>query len=252
MLARPAPINVPPFPPTAAKLVRVLSRSDTFGRALELLQEDPLFTAGLIEWANETFPEFGGDIEDPWHVITLAGFERFRSLAPEIAARMYLRGAPVYAELAPLWRYAEACAASAREIAAAEGFTPSRASVAAFLHDLGRIGLTAAHPAKYAAFLADAGARLASGQDVNLAQRERELFNCSRWEAGEWLARTWHFPDEVGLAAGRFAHNERQAPVLIGIVRRACLAAREAGYAILPRISPAPAALPTGSRSVIA
>jgi HD-like signal output (HDOD) protein len=246
MLGRPVLLNIPPFPPTAAKLVRVLSRGDTSSRATELLQEDPAFSAEMIAWANQSFPELDGAVEDVRHVITLVGLERFRALAPEIAARLYMRGSPVYAELAPLWNYARSCASFAWDIASAEGFSPSRASVAAFLHDLGRVGLTVANPRKYAAFLQDAARRLAAGEALNLVARERELFNASRYEAGEWLARAWHFPDEVALAAGRHSRNEPQAPALIGIVRRACRMACDAGHGILPS-PPAAEPRPAGS-----
>lgn len=248
MLGRPVLLNIPPFPATAAKLVRVLSRGETSARAVELLHEDPAFSAELIAWANQSFPELDGAIEDVRHVITLVGLERFRGLAPEIAARLYMRGSAVYGELAPLWAYATACARCAWEIASAEGFSPSRASVAAFLHDLGRVGLTVANPRKYAAFLEDASRRLAAGESINLVARERELFNASRYEAGEWLARAWHFPDEVALAAGRHSLNEAQAPVLIGIVRRACRMACDAGHGILLRPT---AAVPRAAGSAL-
>ncbi len=237
MLGRNVLLNIPAFPPIAAKLARALAREDaSAARAAELLREDSAFTAELVAWANESAPESAEYIEDARHAIAFVGLERLRSLAAEIASRLYMRGTPVYEELTPYWRYAAACASFARELAAAEGFPSSRASLASFLHDLGRIGLTVAHPRRYTAFLSEAGERLAAGEPLDLVARERELFNASRYEAGEWLARAWNFPEEVALAAGRHRWNEDAISPLIRIVRRACRMAYTRGYGVLPYV----------------
>jgi hypothetical protein len=105
---------------------------------------------------------------------------------------------------------------------------------AALLHDIGRLGLMVAHPQEYPKLLQAAVADLSAGVEFNLLDRERALFDIDRFEAGEWLARTWNLPQEFRQAAGRYDVQAHEHTFdLIGVVLWSGRIANSLGYAIL-------------------
>jgi len=90
-----------------------------------------------------------GAITSPALAIGLLGTEHTKSLATTLALRSMMKGAPRTAVVRRLWIHSVATAAIAQEFAAAFEVPKNLAHIAGILHDLGRMGLLAAHPAEY-------------------------------------------------------------------------------------------------------
>jgi hypothetical protein len=137
-------------------------------------------------------------------------------------------------QLRAFWRYSLACALLAERIAVPARAEPDTAYAAALLHDIGRLGLMIAHPAQYAQVLQKVSADLASGASFDLLEEERTRFGIDRFEAGEWLARTWNLPQELRQAASKYCIPELDKKLdLQGVVYLACRLANSLGFGIL-------------------
>jgi putative nucleotidyltransferase with HDIG domain len=103
--------------------------------------------------------------------------------------RSMMAGAPRTGVVRKLWTHSIATAAIAQEFAAAYGVPNDLAHIAAIMHDLGRMGLLAAHPTEYTRL-----AVTAYNTEADIRAEEQAQFGMDHCHAGSLLARAWGLP----------------------------------------------------------
>jgi putative nucleotidyltransferase with HDIG domain len=209
--------KLPPFAPVVMSLLRLFDRDDvTIESVANLVESDPAIASELLGVANSPLFGFRGGITSPTHAIALLGIERTKSLATALAMRSMMNGAPRTAVVRRLWIHSMATAAIAQEFAAAFGVPHDLAHIAAIMHDLGRMGLLAAHPTKYAQL-----ALAAYNSEPDIRAEERAQFGMDHCHAGLLLARAWGLPEVLWKAAE--CHHEASARRdLVSLVHLGC------------------------------
>ena len=139
--------RVPPFPPVAARLLRLLSNPDVeVAEVAEVISNDVKLTARLLQFVNSPLFGIGRPVGNVSQAIALIGFDRTRQIAAMNATAAYAKGAANTKELQSCWRHSVTTAILAEDIAkSCEVFTKAAFTVG-LLHDIGRLGLILAYP----------------------------------------------------------------------------------------------------------
>ena len=209
--------KLPPFAPIVISLLRLFDRDDvTIDSVASLGESDPAIASELLGVANSPLFGFSAGITSPARAIALLGTERTKSLATALAMRSMMSGAPRTPVVRRFWTHSIASAAVALEFAKAFGVPKDLAHVAAIVHDIGRLGLLAAHPAEYP--------RLAVGAyntEADIRAEEQTQFGMDHCRAGSLLSRAWGLPEKVCNAVE--CHHEASAERdLAGLVQLSC------------------------------
>jgi putative nucleotidyltransferase with HDIG domain len=209
--------KLPPFAPVVISLLRLFDREDVMIESVaNLVESDPAIASELLGLANS--PLFGcpGGVTSPALAIGLLGTERTKSLATTLAMRSMMQGAPRTGVVRRLWTHSIATAAIAQEFAAAFGVPDDLAHTAAIMHDLGRMGLLAAHPAEYTQL-----ALAAHNTEPDIRAEEQAQFGMDHCRAGSLLARAWGLPEALRRTAE--CHHEASADRdLFSLVHLSC------------------------------
>ena len=209
--------ELPSFPAIATKLLRVLSHEDAELRDIQnLIRTDAALTTELLRIVNSAAFGTSMPISSIQTAILRLGFERVRQFAMAVSRR--------------LWRHSLACGLIASDLSNACSTSmghDDRAYTTALLHDIGRLGLFAAHPNEYAVLLEEA-----TGAD--LRERERRAFGMDHCQAGVWLATRWQLGEEI-----RHVISTHHDPLSTGdfqpadVVRVAILLADSLGFDVI-------------------
>ncbi len=188
--------ELPSFPAIATKLLRVLSHEDADLRDIQnLIRTDAALSGQLLRIVNSAAFGTSAPIGSIQMAVVRLGFERVRQFAMAVSLKGFLHTIRIDL-LRRLWRHSLACGLVANDLSDACSTSmghDDRAYTSALLHDIGRLGLFAAHPAEYAALLEEA-----TGAD--LRERERHAFGMDHCQAGAWLANHWQLGEEVRQA----------------------------------------------------
>jgi putative nucleotidyltransferase with HDIG domain len=185
--------ELPPFPAIATKLLRVLSREDVDLRDIQnLIRTDAALCSELLRIVNSVAFGASAPISSIQAAVMRLGFERVRGFAMAVSLKGFLQCIRIDL-LRRLWRHSLACGLVANDLANACSTSmghDDRAYTTALLHDIGRLGLFAAHPNEYAAMLEQA-----TGADQR--DRERHAFGMDHCQAGVWLAERWQLGEDI-------------------------------------------------------
>jgi putative nucleotidyltransferase with HDIG domain len=219
-----------PLPPIAARLMQIVSSEEaSFQRLSTLVRTDSAFSAEVLRVANSSLLGCRNRIDSIQHALTMLGLEKLKSLVRAVALRGFLSSALRIPALGRCWRHSLACACICEELAGAVGLNTDTAYSVGLLHDVGRLALLASYPAEYARMLDVSGEH---GRD--LLGCEQDLFNIDHCQAGEWLVKEWHFPEEFAAIARR--HHQAWdggAVDLLGVVQFACRMADATGFPVI-------------------
>ncbi len=233
--------KIPPFPPIALRLLRVLGDDEApIDEIAELIRADPALSSALLQRANSPLYGFISQINSLQQALFLLGLQTAKNLAVTLATGGYAAFGRRIPELQRCWRHTLACALLAEEVARACSLPADQAYTAGLLHDIGRLGLLVAFPKEYAALLKSAD-EVGNTQDSTfLLDREREVFELDHCEAGRHLAEQWGLPDELAAAAGR--HHDRLYGEfdLLALVHLSCRLADTLGFHVIHEQQPVP------------
>ena len=223
--------KLPPFRPVAISLMRLFDCPDVkTDEITKLVESDPSLTSELLAVVNSPLFAFRTTVASPEHAITLLGVERTKSLAATLAMRSMMQGGPRTPVVRRFWVHSIATATIAQHFAVFLRVDPQRAYVGALLHDLGRLGLLAAHPEEYAAL---ALASHESTEDILAA--EKTAFGMTHCHAGALLAKAWSLPEPLGIIA-RHHHDPSSDQDVVSLIQLSCRLADDSMYqAILRR-----------------
>jgi len=214
--------DLPPFPAVAIRALQLVSRSDTRLNDLHsLICSDPAFATEILRLANSPLYGIRVEIKSTLQATMLLGFERVKGLAFTIGIRAFLGNAVNFPALRTCWRHSLACAMIAEEIVAV-GIEKGAAYTAGLIHDIGRLALAAARPPEYSL--------IAAADCGEPRQRELETFGMDHCQAGAFLIKAWHLPEEFVDIVSR--HHEPNAGTidLLDTIRISCRLADTLGF----------------------
>lgn len=228
-------LEIPSFPPVAARLLHLTSGEDAdIEKVIELVRAEPSISARILLMANSALYGFASRVDSLPQAVVLLGLARIKALAVTAAAAAYTKTAHKVEELRRCWRHTLACAQLTAELARACQLDPDRAYTAGLMHDIGRLGLVVAFPDKYVRTLRDAAEK-----SLDVLDYERQRFGMDHAELGCLLLGHWNFPPEFLPIAGRHHDRPGGAEVdLLTLVHLGCQLADTLGFEVVRPLRP--------------
>ena len=197
---------VPPFPAIANRVMRLVNTAEPDLRQIsETINLDPIFATEILRSANSPLYGAAREITTVKQAVPRLGLDRVKAVAALIAVRAMLKPAVRLETLRRCWIHSLVTAILAEESARACGSSADTAYTAGLLHNLGSLGLMAAHPDEYRRML-----DVSSEFNFDLLQAERDIFEIDHCAAGARLAQKWGFPNEIAAAIASH-HDEPNA-----------------------------------------
>jgi HD-like signal output (HDOD) protein len=217
--------KLPPFAPVAIRLLRLLDRADTEPREIaSQIAADPALRAQLLGIANSPLFAIRVPVEDPLKAITMIGMEQTRALAITWTMRSLHANAPKSGLVRRLWRHSLTTGIVAEWLADAYGLSAAYANSAGTLHDIGRIGLLAAHRDAYEKLLLQT-----YDSTEQMLLEEKLQFGLNHCEAGGVLIRSWGFAEGLWPAATDH-HQPFHGAGLTSLIQLACHLSTSLGF----------------------
>jgi putative nucleotidyltransferase with HDIG domain len=187
--------SLPTAPGVLVRLISLFQRPDReVDDIVELILQDPALTAGVLRHANSAFAVPEEPIVDVFDAITWVGFSQvYQAVVAKLASQtLQLPKGAVGIDVDRLWRHSAIAGVSAGAIARRVQESESLAFTAGLLHDVGKIVLSLAEGANYAALVEKAGDRGAA-----LLEAEERAFGFGHAEIGSRLLTRWGLPDTI-------------------------------------------------------
>ncbi|MBZ0155701.1 MAG: HDOD domain-containing protein [Alphaproteobacteria bacterium] len=216
--------TLPTIPTVLKKLLAVIenpkvSMNDISG----FISNDPVLTSRVLKVVNSPIYGFPGRISSVSQALILLGLNVVRGM---------LLGVSVFEAMQKtmqgLWEHSLGCAVTARIIAIKKGVSePEEVSIAALLHDIGKVVLGLKFPGEYKEIMTDAERR-----DLLIFEGEKDRFGITHADAGAWVAQKWNFPRgliEV-IEYHHKPHLSRGVPLQTAIVHLSDILVRARGF----------------------
>ena len=227
--------KVPPFPPIAAKLLKLLARPAVDANEIaDLIASDATFTARLLQRVNSA--QFGAisEVTSVRRAVALLGLDHTRRITLAHATAAFADSSLGTEAMRRCWQHTVATAVIADEISSACEAFAGAAFTAGIMHDIGRLGLLVAYPQEYEQVIRNAAER-----SLDVLDFEEEEFGANHATAGRLLAERWGLPAEMGVIAGRHHDPCGGAELdLLRIVHVACRMADVLGYDVVKPLHP--------------
>jgi putative nucleotidyltransferase with HDIG domain len=160
-----------------------------------------VLAARILRVVNSPIYGFPGRISSITQALLLLGLNVARGLLLGVSVFEMMQKSMV-----GLWEHSVGCAIVAKIVARKKGLKdPEEVSVAALLHDIGKVFLNMKFPDAYRQVISEADER-----GVFLLETEKECFGVTHAEVAAWVGKKWNFP--YGLIEQlRCHHNPRLA-----------------------------------------
>ncbi len=178
--------TLPTIPSVLKKLLGVIENPKVSLNDIgHFITNDPVLTSRVLKVVNSPVYGFPGRISSVSQALILLGLNVVRGMLLGVSVFEAMQKAMV-----GLWEHSVGCAVAARIIAKKKGLKePEEVSVAALLHDIGKVVLSLKFSEEYEKVLTSAES---SGGFVYEA--EKAHFTITHADAGAWVARRWNFP----------------------------------------------------------
>ena len=194
-----------PLPVTVQRLIRALNDENVGPAQIgEIVQYDPAVASSVLRLANSA--AYGGwsRTETIRDAVVRLGKAKILDIVLGDHLKRLKMAAPLY-DLAEdeLWLHSAAASLAVKALIRERprAGIPESASVAAHVHDVGKLGRVRYLTADVSAILA-----LRDQRKIAFVEAERELFGCDHSEVGGAMAKRWGFPEDIQMAIAR--HHE--------------------------------------------
>ncbi len=221
-----------PLPITLQRLVHMLGNENVNMKdVINVIEYDQAVAANILKVANS--PAYAGrfQIEKLRDAVVHLGL----NILLDLALGNYLKSLKVSAPLYDLtendlWLHAAASSLAAKAIIQEthNSRIPPIATIAALVHDLGKLLMVRYMEGKLADILA-----MIESKKCSFVEAEKELFGCDHAEVGQAMAKKWAFPEPVSEAI-RLHHSTPlfDPPITVDVVILSNLAAKSIGIGL--------------------
>jgi|Deesub1362A_J573_1020465.scaffolds.fasta_scaffold00168_8 putative nucleotidyltransferase with HDIG domain len=181
--------TLPTIPSILQKLLKVIGNPKVpLSEISDCILGDPALTSRVLKMVNSPIYGFPGRISSVTQALILLGLNVVRGMLLGVSVFEAMEKAMV-----GLWKHSLGCAVTARIIAKKKNLRePEEISVAALLHDIGKVVLSLKFPKEYKKARADT-----EQQGLFIFEAEKNHFNITHADAGAWIAQRWNFPKNL-------------------------------------------------------
>ncbi|MCX5815752.1 MAG: HDOD domain-containing protein [Proteobacteria bacterium] len=178
--------TLPTLPGILKKILKALENPNVSLTEIgAFISNDPVITAKVLKMVNSAVYGFPGRISSVSQAVILLGLNVVKGLLLGVSIFELMQETMV-----GLWEHSMGCSIAARLIARKKGLKePEEISIAALLHDIGKVILILQYPEHYKHAMKQAQER---GVVISLA--EEDVFAVTHADAGSWIAEKWRFP----------------------------------------------------------
>ncbi len=216
--------TLPTIPTILKKLLGVIENPKASLTTIgNFVSNDPVLTSRVLRMVNSPVYGFPGRISSVNQALILLGLNVVRGLLLGVSVFEAMQKA-----MLGLWEHSLGTAIAARIIAKRKKMAePEEVSVAALLHDMGKVALSLKFPADYEKLLKDVEAR-----SLLISEGEKELFDVTHADAGAWVAKRWNFPANLVeiIEYHHKPHLSKNYPMQTAVVHLADVLIRARGF----------------------
>jgi putative nucleotidyltransferase with HDIG domain len=198
--------RLPSLPSVVNELILALSDEGlSVNQLAHGIEKDQALSARALRVANSPFYGMPKPVSSIHDAIVVLGFRAVSSLVTTAALTDFFKTPSLdWFDQSSFWRHSLGTAVCARRLAGRARLDPEIGFTAGLLHDIGRLLLVVCCAEQY-----EAVTRWRDRHDAYLLDAEREVLGVTHAEAGEALARHWHFAPEIQVAVA--THHEPAA-----------------------------------------
>lgn len=229
--------TIPTLPDKLKNLLKVLENPKTsLPEISKFILNDPALTARVLKMVNSPIYGFPGKISSVNQALLLLGLNVVKGLLLSISIFETMQKA-----MLGLWDHSLGSAIAARIIAKKKSIPdPEEISIAALLHDIGKVVLSLRFPEEYHIVR-----QKAERDEIFIYEAEKEIFGITHSNAGALIAEKWNFPNKLIEIIEYHNRPESSKTVFLhtAIVHLADIITRARGYGFagdnfVPSISP--------------
>lgn len=178
--------NLPTIPSILRKILGIIEDPNvSLQKITEFVSSDPTLTARILKMVNSPVYGFPGRISSVSHAMVILGLNAVKGLLIGVSVFEVMKK-----NMVGLWEHSLASAIFARILAnIKDAPSPEEISVAALLHDIGKVIMLIAYKDDYSKVLESAQVRRGI-----LFELEREYFGITHAEIGGIVGKKWNFP----------------------------------------------------------
>ncbi|MCL4537429.1 MAG: HDOD domain-containing protein [Nitrospirae bacterium] len=178
--------TLPTIPSVLRKLLVVIENPGiSLNEVGSFISNDPVLTSRVLKVVNSPVYGFPGRISSVSQALILLGLNVVKGMLLGVSVFEAMQKTMV-----GLWEHSLGCAITARIIAKKKDLKePEEVSVAALLHDIGKVVLGLKFPDEYKKIMAEAETK-----DIFIFDAEKNYFGINHADAGAWIAQKWNFP----------------------------------------------------------
>ncbi|MCL4537431.1 MAG: HDOD domain-containing protein [Nitrospirae bacterium] len=229
--------NLPTVPPVLKNLLNIIENPNvSLSEIGNFILKDLVLTSRILRVVNSPIYGFPGRISTVSQALILLGLNVVKGMLLGVSVFEVMKKV-----MAGLWEHSVGCAITARIISKKKALSYlEEVSVAALLHDIGKVVLGLKFSDKYKKVMSEA-----EKKDIFVFDSEKNYFSVSHATVGAWLTEKWKFPRNLVevIEYHHKPHLSKNVPVQTAIVHLSDILVRAKGFgfagdALVPAVNP--------------
>ena len=188
--------TLPTLPPVVQKVLASINDPKVGAKQLaEIITSDQAITTRVLKLVNSSFFGLRGKVSNIHHAVTLLGFSTIRQILLGVSICKNFKGLNVLDKFSgeSFWMHSIATAILARHLSKiGTKVEPDIAYTVGLIHDIGKLLLLEHHEERFVKALLKA-----KGENKPLHEAEKEIFEVSHADVGNWLFKKWNLPRDA-------------------------------------------------------
>lgn len=216
--------TLPTIPSVLKKLLGVIENPKiSLNEIGTFISNDPVLTSRVLKIVNSPIYGFPGRISSVNQALILLGLNVVKGMLLGVSVFEAMQKTMV-----GLWEHSLGCAVAARIVAKKKDLKePEEVSVAALLHDIGKVVLGLKFHDEYKKIISDTETK-----SVFIFDAEKTFFGINHADAGAWIAQKWNFPKSLVevIEYHHKPHLSKSVPMQTAIVHFSDILVRAYGF----------------------
>lgn len=216
--------SLPTIPTVLKRLLGVIENPlVSLNEIGNFISNDPVLASRVLRLVNSPVYGFPGRISSINQALILLGLNVVKGMLLGVSVFDAMQKTMV-----GLWEHSVGCAITAKILSYKKGLKdPEEVSVAALLHDIGKVVFGLKYPHKYKDMIQES-----MEKESFIFETERNHFNINHSDAGSWIAQKWNFPRNLieVIEYHHKPHLSRNFPIPSAIVHLSDIIIRAKGF----------------------